>query len=143
MQKKWVKVLFGAAAVAASAISLSVSAELVVVVHPDNASSLSEKDVQRIFLGKEKRFPDGSESMPVNQEASSEARTQFDQNVLGRNSSQVAAYWSKLVFTGKGVPPEEVSGDSAVIELIKANKSVIGYIDSASVTADVKVIPLN
>lgn len=143
MQKKWVSVLFGTAIFAASALSSSVSAEVVVVVHPSNEASLSEKDVQRIFLGKEKKFPDGRESIPVNQESSNDIRGEFDQNVLGRNSSQVAAYWSKLVFTGKGVPPKEVSGDNAVIELIKENKSVIGYIDSASVTGDVKVIQLN
>ncbi len=143
MQKKWVSVLFGTAIFAASALSSSVSAEVVVVVHPSNEASLSEKDVQRIFLGKEKKFPGGRESIPVNQESSNDIRGEFDQNVLGRNSSQVAAYWSKLVFTGKGVPPKEVSGDNAVIELIKENKSVIGYIDSASVTGDVKVIQLN
>ncbi|WP_218311990.1 phosphate ABC transporter substrate-binding protein [Alteromonas antoniana] len=143
MQKKWVSVLFGTAIFAATALSSSVLAEVVVVVHPSNEASLTEKDVQRIFLGKEKKFPDGRESIPVNQETSNDIRGDFDQNVLGRNSSQVAAYWSKLVFTGKGVPPKEVSGDSAVIELIKENKSVIGYIDSASVTGDVKVIQLN
>ena len=143
MQKKWVSVLFGTAIFAASAISSSVMAEVVVVVHPSNEASLSAKDVQRIFFGKEKKFPDGKESIPVNQETSNDVRGEFDQTVLGRNSSQVAAYWSKLVFTGKGVPPKEVSGDNAVIELIKENKGVIGYIDAASVTGDVKVIQLN
>jgi len=62
--------------------------------------------------------------------------------LLGRSSSQVSAYWSKLVFTGKGIPPKEVSNDAQVIDLVAKNPSVIGYIDKASVTDAVKEIEL-
>jgi hypothetical protein len=61
---------------------------------------------------------------------------------LGRSSSQVSAYWSKLVFTGKGIPPKEVADDAAVVDLVSKNPSVIGYIDKASVTDAVKVVEL-
>ncbi|MBT1450138.1 phosphate ABC transporter substrate-binding protein [Glaciecola sp. XM2] len=117
-------------------------AEIVVVVHPSNADSLDSKMVQRIFLGKEKKFPNGSETVPVNQSPESNVRQGFDQDVLGRSSSQVSAYWSKLVFTGKGVPPKEVSTDAEVIELVSQNPSVIGYIDRASATDAVKIVEL-
>lgn len=120
----------------------SAFAELTVVVNPANASALDAQAVQRIFLGKEKKFPDGSESLPVNQVAETALRQDFDQNVLGRSSSQVSAYWSKLVFTGKGIPPKEVKTDAEVIELVSKNPSVIGYIDSSSVTDAVKVVNL-
>lgn len=117
-------------------------AQTVVVVHPDNAAQLSEKQIKRIFLGKEKKFPNGEPSIPVNQTANSSARNEFDSNTLGRSTAQISAYWSKLVFTGKGIPPKEVSSDAEVIELIKQNKSVIGYIDASSATADVKIIAI-
>lgn len=117
-------------------------AQLTLVVNPANTNNLTEKDVQRIFLGKEKKFPDGSETLPVNQVADNSLRKSFDEDVLGRNSSQVSAYWSKLVFTGKGIPPKEVSTDAEVIDLVSKNPSVIGYIDSSSVTDSVKVVNL-
>jgi ABC-type phosphate transport system substrate-binding protein len=117
-------------------------AELVVVVHPSNGDALSAKQVQRIFLGKEKKFPSGSETVAINQSVDSNQRQSFDQDILGRSSSQVSAYWSKLVFTGKGVPPKEVNSDAEVIELVSQNPSVIGYIDKASVTDAVKVVEL-
>lgn len=50
------------------------------------------------------------------------------------------AYWSKLVFTGKGTPPQEVPGDAEVKALIGSNPSTIGYIDAGSVDASVKVV---
>ena len=136
------KKLIGAFLISAYA-SINAVADVVVVVHPSNSATLSGKDVQRIFLGKEKKFSTGNESIPVNHAAGENLRTQFDEDVLGRSTAQISAYWSKLVFTGKGIPPKEVTSDQEVIDLIKQNQSVIGYIDSASVTADVKVVTLN
>jgi len=120
----------------------SVLAELVVVVNPANANTLDSKTVQRIFLGKDKKFADGNESIAVNQSADTQIRQDFDEAVLGRSSSQVSAYWSKLVFTGKGIPPKEVSSDAEVIDLVSKNPSVVGYINKASVTDAVKVVEL-
>ncbi|MBF7073037.1 phosphate ABC transporter substrate-binding protein [Glaciecola sp. MH2013] len=117
-------------------------AEIVVVVNPANANALDSKTVQRIFLGKDKKFADGAETIAVNQVADNQIRQDFDQNVLGRSSSQVSAYWSKLVFTGKGIPPKEVASDAEVIDLVSKNPSVIGYINKASVTDAVKVVEL-
>lgn len=117
-------------------------AQLVVIVHPSNNDSLDSKIVQRIFLGKEKKFPNGSECVAVNQVAETGIRQSFDKDILGRSSSQVSAYWSKLVFTGKGIPPEEVASDAEVIELVSQNPAFIGYIDRASATDSVKIVEL-
>jgi ABC-type phosphate transport system substrate-binding protein len=125
----------------ASSINLAF-AELVVIVHPANNATVDTKTIQRIFLGKEKKFSDGKQVNPINLEASNTLRTEFDTQVVGRSSSQVSAYWSKLVFTGKGIPPKEVANDAEVISLVAKNPSDIGYIDRASVTDAVKVIEL-
>lgn len=129
------------------AIGCSISffslAEVVVVIHPSNNAELSQKDVQRIFFGKEKKFSDGKEVLPLNQVPSSSARDAFDTNTLGRSSTQIAAYWSKLVFTGKGIPPKELDNDAAVLSIVADNPNAIGYVDSASVTDAVKAISLN
>ncbi|MFQ3249553.1 phosphate ABC transporter substrate-binding protein [Glaciecola sp.] len=120
----------------------SALAELVVVVNPANTNALDSKTVQRIFLGKDKKFADGNETIAVNQGADTQIRQDFDQAVLGRSSSQVSAYWSKLVFTGKGIPPKEVANDAEVIDLVSKNLSVIGYVDKASVTDAVKIVEM-
>lgn len=129
-------------AISLTVFTASAFAELVVIVHPSNSSELSAKKVQRIFLGKEKKFGNGSAVKPINQ-TNNAARNDFDSNVLGRSSTQVAAYWSKLVFTGKGIPPKEVSGDAEVIAAVAADPAAIGYVDSSAVTGDVKTVPLN
>jgi ABC-type phosphate transport system substrate-binding protein len=118
-------------------------AEVVVVVHPCNDAALSKKAVQQIFLGKEKKFSDGKEVLPVNQAPSSVVRSAFDTDTLGRSSIQITAYWSKLVFTGKGIPPKELDNDAAVMAIVADNQNTIGYVDSASISDAVKVISLN
>ncbi|GAC35071.1 type 2 periplasmic-binding domain-containing protein [Paraglaciecola polaris] len=123
--------------------STSVFAEVVVIVHPSNSASIDAKSTQRIFLGKEKKFSTGKEAIPINQAAGTASRNSFDNDTLGRNSAQVSAYWSKLVFTGKGIPPKEVADDAEVIAMVAANPDAIGYVDSGSVTASVKAIALN
>lgn len=123
-----------------SLFATSTMAEVVVVVNKANSSTLDQKIVQRIFLGKDKKFPDGSPLKAINQSADSATRANFDEQILGRNSSQVSAYWSKLVFTGKGVPPMELPNDQAVIDKVASTPDAIGYVDSASVTDSVTVI---
>jgi ABC-type phosphate transport system substrate-binding protein len=123
--------------------STSLLAEVVVIVHPSNSASIDAKSAQRIFLGKEKKFSTGKEAIPINQAAGSASRNSFDNDTLGRNSAQVSAYWSKLVFTGKGIPPKEVADDAAVIAIVSSNVDAIGYVDSGSVDASVKAISLN
>ena len=116
-------------------------AEVVVIVHPSAGfDSLSEEDVSRLFLGKSKNFPSGALAVPVNQDEGKFVRETFNQVICNKNSSQYKAYWSRLVFTGKGTPPSDAGDDSAVKALISANPNMIGYIDASAVDATVKVV---
>ena len=118
----------------------SVNAEVVVVVHPTNNSSFDQSEISKLFLGKAKSFSDGNQAVPLNQEEASTARQEFDANVLSKSGSQLKAYWSKLIFTGKGSPPKEVTNDAEVIDLVGKNPSMIGYINAASLTDSVKSV---
>lgn len=118
-----------------------VQAEVAVIVHPSSGvDSLSEDDVARLFLGKTKSFPNGNQAVPINQNEGSATRDKFNEAVCKKNASQYKAYWSQLVFTGKGTPPKDAGDDAAVKALIAANPTMIGYVDSSAVDATVKVV---
>ena len=121
-------------------ISNSVCAEVVVIVHPSNSSSLDSSTISRIFTGKAKSFPSGNKAIPINQNESSSATGEFNDKVLKKSSSQLKAYWSKLVFTGKGTPPKAVGNDAEVIQLVANNPNIIGYVSSSAVNDSVKVV---
>ncbi|MDA8621927.1 phosphate ABC transporter substrate-binding protein [Psychrosphaera sp.] len=99
-----------------------------VVVHPSNADALDKSAISRIFLGKAKSFPGGGTATPIDQAEGSAATNEFNDKVLSRSGSQLKAYWSKLVFTGKGTPPKKVDSDAAVIDMVSKNPDMIGYI---------------
>lgn len=111
-----------------------------VIVHPSNGNSVSAKDISKIFLGKSKTFPDGSEAIPVDQTDGSAVRTSFVSSALKKNNQQIKSYWAQLLFTGKGTPPKEVGGGAEVKKLVSQNPSLIGYIDSSEVDGSVKVV---
>ncbi len=116
-------------------------AEVAVIVHPSTTfSSLTEDDIARIYLGKSKSFPDGSQAVPVNQNEGAAPREKFNESVCKKNASQYKAYWSQLVFTGKGTPPKDAGDDAAVKALIAANPNMIGYVNAAAVDGSVKVV---
>ena len=116
-------------------------AEVAVIVHPSAGfDSLTEEDVSRLFLGKSKSFPAGAPAVPVNQKEGSATRDKFNEAVCKKNASQYKAYWSQLVFTGKGTPPKDAGDDAAVKALVAANPDMIGYIDASAVDATVKVV---
>jgi len=121
-------------------VSPAVVAEVVVIVGAANANSVAGSDVSRIFLGKLKKFGDGSSVTPVNLAAGSPVREAFEKNALGKSSSQIKAYWSKQVFSGKGKPPKELGSDADVINFVSSNPGAIGYVDAGSVNDSVKVI---
>ncbi len=114
-------------------------AEVAVIVHPSNNNQLDEATVSKIFLGREKSFADGQSVVPLALADAAPASTAFNDAVLKKSSSQLKAYWSKLVFTGKGTPPKEIGSDEEMLKLVATNPSVIGYVDAAKVDASVKV----
>ncbi|WP_166421821.1 phosphate ABC transporter substrate-binding protein [Pseudoalteromonas sp. Z1A8] len=124
---------------ALSLCSINVFAEVAVIINPSNVSSVDADTIKKIYLGKSKSFSNGDKVNPVNQDGTS-VTDEFNDKVVGKSSSQLNAYWSKLIFTGKGTPPEKLASDQAVIDFVSANNNAIGYIDSSKVSDKVKVI---
>lgn len=117
------------------------SGEVAIVVGPDSpVSSTNLEEVTKIFLGKAKKFADGSAAVPLDQAEGETAREEFYTKVVKKTPSQLNAYWSRLIFTGKGQPPQAVEDDSEVMELVAEEEGMVGYIDASSVDGSVKVI---
>jgi ABC-type phosphate transport system substrate-binding protein len=121
--------------------SVSSRAEVVAVVSSKSAiTALTKSQVADIFLGKVGRYPDGLLAVPIDQAAGSVARNEFYAKVADRSPAQIAAYWSKILFTGRGQPPTEVSNDIEMKNRIAANPSAIGYINAELVDGSVRVL---
>ncbi|WP_026374858.1 phosphate ABC transporter substrate-binding protein [Aestuariibacter salexigens] len=119
--------------------ALNATAAVSVIVHPSNADSIDESTIKRLFLGKDKSFPGGTSAEPINLADGSDGQSVFNDAVLSKSDSQVKAYWSKLLFTGKGTPPPTVDNDAAMLQAVASNPNAIGYI-TGDADGSVKVI---
>ena len=115
-------------------------AELAIIVHKSNTDTIAADHLQMLFLGKTKGFPTAGRAVPLDLPENHPIRAAFLKNVAKKSQSQFTAYWAKLMFTGKGVPPKVVDSETDMITLVSKNPSIIGYVDAASVTPDVRVV---
>lgn len=120
------------------------SAEVVTVVSAQSpTTALSRSEVSNIFLGKTSRFPDGTPAVPIDQPEGSAPRTEFYRSVSNRQPAQIKAYWSKMIFTGRGQPPAVADNDEQVKQILASRPDAIGYIDRASVDQRIKVLAVD
>lgn len=139
MNKLILRILFVAGALTVTS-SLS-HAEVAIVVNNSVAVSSITVDVAaNIFLGKVDELPGGTRMVPIDQEDGQKARTEFYSKVVKKDAAQLNAYWSRLIFTGKGEPPKKVADNTDVLALVAANPNIIGYVDASAVNSTVKVL---
>jgi ABC-type phosphate transport system substrate-binding protein len=115
-------------------------AKVVVIVNISNMATLSDNELSSLFLGKLKSFPDKKKAQAINLKYGNETRKSFEKTILKKTSSQVKAYWSKLLFSGKGKPLKELSSDAEVKAYVAANPNAIAYIDASNIDSSVRVV---
>ena len=127
----------------AAACHAACAGELVVIVSARNpVTSLRADQVADIFLGQTAIFPSGAEVVALDQRIGSPERDKFYAKVTSKTPPLVKAYWTKMIFTGRGQPPREVAGSAAIRKMVAENPSLIGYIDKSALDASVKTVLL-
>jgi hypothetical protein len=110
-----------------------------VVSSKSTVTALTRTHTEEIFLGKVRRFPDGSMAVPLDLAEGSSERDEFYAK-LGKSPAQIKAYWSKIIFTGRGQPPKAVANGFVMKKLIAENPAAIGYLDRQLVDDSVRVL---
>jgi ABC-type phosphate transport system substrate-binding protein len=124
-----------------STVCIAAHADVVVIGNKAGpVSSMTEKQVNDIYLGKVANLPDGSPVEFVDLPAENSVRDEFYDKVIGKDASQIKAYWAKRVFTGKGTPPETKGSEAAVVQWVSGGVGRIGYVSPGAADGSVKVL---
>jgi ABC-type phosphate transport system substrate-binding protein len=116
-------------------------ADVVAVVSSKSAiTALSKAQIEDIFFGRVTHLPAGLQAVPLDQAEGSSAREEFYARVAGKSPAQMKAYWSKIIFTGRGQPPKEVPNGTALRKRLADDPTAIGYIDAGLVNDSIKVV---
>lgn len=118
------------------------ASEIAIVVHPNNTNHLDERMIRQIFLGQIKTYPDGLAAQTFDNTGNDNLRSAFISSVLRRNESTMNAYWARMIFTAKAIPPQELSDSKTVKKVVANNERAISYMDSALVDESVRVVML-
>jgi hypothetical protein len=106
--------------------------DIVVIVNPA-ATPISKEQIADLYLGRSNAW------IPIDQAVGSGIYVEFYRKVTGRDSAQIKAIWSRILFTGRGVPPKQLRDSAAVKKAVAANPNAVGYIEKSAVDASVKV----
>lgn len=131
------KILFVAVSFLFSCIA---QAQVVIVANKSAPfDALSKEDIVSLYHGRVTKLPNGKLLKALDQ-SDNATRAEFLKTYLGKSGTQFNTYWSRLTFTGKGLPPENARNDAGVISALQSKPDAVGYIDAKSVSQDVKQI---
>ena len=106
----------------------------IVVIGNLSAPSMTKDEIIQLFLGKSHAMK------PLDRSNSDPIKALFYQKLSGQDLSQVKATWTRLIFTGKALPPKELPDAEAVRKAVAADEKAIGYINKSEVDSSVKIL---
>lgn len=116
------------------------SAEILVVAGARSAlPELARDTIEQLYLGRVRNLADGTPVMLADLPAGT-LRDGFYRRLTGKNPAQIRAHWSRMVFTGRALPPQEATDVEQLRQWLAANPQMIGYLAPADADARVKVL---
>lgn len=116
----------------------AVSADIAVVVHKDSKlERLSKEDVADLFLGKTRQSHDITLT-PLDS-LDTALRERFYQTVADMSAIRVKAYWSRIVFSGQGRPPQAIPATNISLHLT-GEPDKLTYVPTEQVTPEMKIV---
>ena len=100
-----------------------------IVVNTSNPiSEIDKGQLSKLFLKRARSWENNRVAQPVDQMESSSVRADFSKSVHGRSVKAIKSYWLRMIFSGDGSAPLELSSDSAVLSYVADNTDAVGYI---------------
>jgi hypothetical protein len=112
----------------------------VVVSASSPVQQISRADISALYLGTLATNEAAHQLQPIDHEDGS-VRDSFYSHLVNRSRNQLRAYWSRMVFTGKGKPPRAHALDT-VRQTLQADPWVIAYVPHSQLTADMRLLLL-
>jgi ABC-type phosphate transport system substrate-binding protein len=106
---------------------------VVVIAHQDApVSRLRRQEVSDLFLKKAAVWKDGTQAVPVDFTETAPARAQFSTAIHRRSVAAVEAYWQKMIFSGREVPPTEKLSAAEVVAFVRSHPGALGYVPAGT-----------
>jgi hypothetical protein len=116
---------------------VAAAADFIVVVNAGNRqAALPAAEISNMFLQKSTQWQPGERVMAVDLPEGSPARESFSKAIHNRSTAAVKAYWQRMIFSGRDVPPPEKPTPGDVLAYVKGNPGAIGYVPAGTPLPD-------
>ncbi len=108
-------------------VTASIGQEYVVVVHKDSPiNAVSANDLKRMFLGKAKKWSDGSAVLLV-MNPNDAAHAEFTRTLLHKSPRQLNTFWRKNLYSGRSMMPYLAENGDDLLSYLGKHKNAISY----------------
>ena len=115
---------------------------LVIINSSNSIKSLDRQFLSDIYFKRVSHWVNDGTITPVDLKPDSPVRREFSEAILSRSVSGIRNYWQQLIFSGRDVPPPELSDDNEVIQFVRNNRGAIGYVSRLPENNGVKIIDI-
>ncbi|HZX74493.1 MAG TPA: hypothetical protein VFE57_08740 [Cyclobacteriaceae bacterium] len=115
--------------------------EIAIIVNKENnVDKLSSGEVKLYWLRKiKKRWPDLNKNIkPADRKSKCAEQDAFYSKVLSMSASDVETYFTQKQYESAEKPQDKFASDSDMINFIAEEAGAIGYVNTASLTAEAK-----
>jgi hypothetical protein len=112
----------------------------VVVPAASDVSSMTQKEIVDLYMGRTRAFPGGEIALPFDLPRDSPGRAAFYLTLTGMGQAQINSYWSRLMFSGQTMPPPALPNEAAMADVVKRNPSAIGYLSQEPSDKSLRVV---
>lgn len=112
---------------------------LIIANRAVSVSEISAGQLRDIYTGARTRFSDGNRAFPVLLKGGP-VHEVFLSRIVGDNPEEFRVRWRRVVFTGQGSMPKEVSSEQALIDYVSATPGAIGYVSRLRDPSAVKIL---
>lgn len=117
------------------------AADQVVIANPQSGvGRLTQEEVVNIYLGRYRRLTTGLTAEPLDFPHDTEQKMRFYRNLVGKSLAEINAYWARLVFSGKTLPPQVVANAEEAMERVSNRPGALAYVDRAKVDRRVVIV---
>jgi hypothetical protein len=106
---------------------------------PEN--TLQVETIKEAFLGRKPSIRSGVSIRAIDRADNDQRfRGAFLKAILGWNTTRYKAYWSQIVFTGKGEALPVVKSLTELEKILNESKGSISFVDDSEKTGDFKIL---
>ena len=109
------------------------------IINAQTAVDFNEISIKRIFLMKQKTWPDGSRIKVFVLDDKHPVHQVFIKNYLKMQPHQIERHWKRLMFSGTGKAPTRVDNEERMLELVANTPGALGYISGQMSIRDTAV----